>query len=96
MARISGVDLPRRKRIEIGLTYIYGIMLGKKPNGSRLVQPTNRILGRKAKTNGRYHNRSGFRDVLFQGHDPDPGDRRGLDCGRTVFAPGMGGALPVS
>ena len=25
MARISGVDLPRRKRIEIGLTYIYGI-----------------------------------------------------------------------
>lgn len=27
MARISGVDLPRRKRIEIGLTYIYGIGL---------------------------------------------------------------------
>ncbi len=25
MARIAGVDLPRRKRIEIGLTYIYGI-----------------------------------------------------------------------
>lgn len=25
MARISGVDLPREKRIEIGLTYIYGI-----------------------------------------------------------------------
>ena len=25
MARISGVDLPRDKRIEIGLTYIYGI-----------------------------------------------------------------------
>lgn len=27
MARISGVDLPRNKRIEIGLTYIYGIGL---------------------------------------------------------------------
>ena len=27
MARISGVDLPREKRIEIGLTYIYGIGL---------------------------------------------------------------------
>jgi len=25
MARISGVDLPREKRVEIGLTYIYGI-----------------------------------------------------------------------
>ncbi len=25
MARISGVDLPRTKRVEIGLTYIYGI-----------------------------------------------------------------------
>ena len=24
MARIAGVDLPREKRIEIGLTYIYG------------------------------------------------------------------------
>ncbi|MEK7252254.1 MAG: 30S ribosomal protein S13 [Actinomycetota bacterium] len=25
MARISGVDLPRNKRVEIGLTYIYGV-----------------------------------------------------------------------
>ena len=25
MARIAGVDLPREKRIEIGLTYIYGV-----------------------------------------------------------------------
>ena len=31
MARISGVDLPREKRIEIGLTYIYGI--GRKTAG---------------------------------------------------------------
>ena len=28
MARLAGVDLPREKRIEIGLTYIYG--LGRK------------------------------------------------------------------
>ena len=27
MARLAGVDLPREKRIEIGLTYIYGIGL---------------------------------------------------------------------
>ena len=25
MARIAGVDLPKRKRVEVGLTYIYGI-----------------------------------------------------------------------
>ncbi|MHB8841932.1 MAG: 30S ribosomal protein S13 [Candidatus Aquicultor sp.] len=29
MARISGVDLPRDKRVEIGLTYIFGIGLSK-------------------------------------------------------------------
>lgn len=32
MARISGVDLPRNKRIEIGLTYIYGIGLTRSKN----------------------------------------------------------------
>ena len=31
MARIAGVDLPRDKRVEIGLTYIYGI--GRKTAG---------------------------------------------------------------
>ena len=29
MARISGVDLPRGKRIEVGLTYIYGIGINR-------------------------------------------------------------------
>nr|YP_009392741.1 ribosomal protein S13 [Bostrychia tenella]ARW61303.1 ribosomal protein S13 [Bostrychia tenella] len=29
MARIAGVDLPKNKRIEIGLTYIYGIGISK-------------------------------------------------------------------
>ena len=29
MARLAGVDLPREKRIEIGLTYIYGIGLSR-------------------------------------------------------------------
>ena len=29
MARIEGIDLPRNKRIEIGLTYIYGIGLSR-------------------------------------------------------------------
>jgi small subunit ribosomal protein S13 len=34
MARIAGVDLPRTKRIEIGLTYIFGI--GRKRAGDLL------------------------------------------------------------
>ena len=29
MARIAGIDLPRTKRVEIGLTYIYGIGRGR-------------------------------------------------------------------
>ena len=32
MARIAGVDLPREKRVEIGLTYIYGIGLTSSQN----------------------------------------------------------------
>lgn len=29
MARIAGIDLPKEKRLEIGLTYVYGIGLAK-------------------------------------------------------------------
>ncbi len=29
MARIAGIDLPREKRVEIGLTYIYGVGVSK-------------------------------------------------------------------
>ena len=45
MARISGVDLPREKRVEIGLTYIYGI--GRVSSNSILakaeVNPDTRV-----------------------------------------------------
>ena len=34
MARISGIDLPRDKRVEIGLTYIYGMGL---PSSKRIL-----------------------------------------------------------
>ena len=37
MARISGVDLPREKRIEIGLTYIFGIGL---PSAQKILADT--------------------------------------------------------
>ena len=38
MARISGVDLPREKRVEIGLTYIYGI---GRTTASKICADTN-------------------------------------------------------
>jgi len=45
MARIAGVDLPRNKRVEIGLTYIYGI--GRSLSGDVLrkarVSPDTRV-----------------------------------------------------
>lgn len=45
MARIAGIDLPREKRVEIGLTYIYGI--GKQTSNEILkatgVNPDTRV-----------------------------------------------------
>ena len=37
MARIAGVDLPREKRVEVGLTYIYGIGL---PTSQKILEKT--------------------------------------------------------
>jgi small subunit ribosomal protein S13 len=38
MARIAGVDLPRQKRVNIGLTYIYGI---GNPRSARILDQAN-------------------------------------------------------
>jgi small subunit ribosomal protein S13 len=45
MARISGIDIPREKRIEIALTYIYGIGLptSQKILGQANVNPDTRV-----------------------------------------------------
>jgi small subunit ribosomal protein S13 len=45
MARIAGVDLPREKRVEIGLTYIFGIGLttAKQIIASTGVNPDTRV-----------------------------------------------------
>lgn len=37
MARIAGVDLPREKRVEIALTYIYGI---GRPSANKILEAT--------------------------------------------------------
>ncbi|MCE5342671.1 MAG: 30S ribosomal protein S13 [Eubacteriales bacterium] len=45
MARIAGVDLPREKRVEVGLTYIYGIGLktSQKILSATEISPDTRI-----------------------------------------------------
>ncbi|BCX02364.1 MAG: 30S ribosomal protein S13 [Candidatus Roseilinea sp.] len=45
MARIAGVDLPRNKRIDIGLTYIYGIgrPLAKEILARTSINPATRV-----------------------------------------------------
>ena len=51
MARIAGIDLPREKRVEIGLTYIYGI---GRPMSNKILQATgiNRLLSRGKTSQG--------------------------------------------
>jgi len=46
MARIAGVDLPRNKRVEIGLTYIYGI---GRPTSNQILQQTGIDPDRRVK-----------------------------------------------
>jgi small subunit ribosomal protein S13 len=45
MARIAGIDLPREKRVEIGLTYIYGIgrVLSNKILAEAGINPDTRV-----------------------------------------------------
>ena len=45
MARIAGVDLPNEKRVEIGLTYIFGIGLStsKKILAATGINPDTRV-----------------------------------------------------
>lgn len=44
MARIAGIDLPKNKRGEIGLTYIYGI---GKPTAQKILKETNISFDKK-------------------------------------------------
>ena len=46
MARIAGVDLPREKRIEVALTYIYGIGL---PSSKKILEATSIDPDRRVK-----------------------------------------------
>ena len=61
MARIAGVDLPRRKRVEIGLTYIYGI--GKTTSRNILARLDIDPNTYKAETDERVQVRVGARSL---------------------------------
>ncbi|MBE9503357.1 MAG: 30S ribosomal protein S13 [Proteobacteria bacterium] len=71
MARLAGVDLPKEKRIEIGLTYIYGIgrSLSKKVLSEAGVDPNVKVknLGEAEVSN--------IKDVLDKGYQVE-GDLR--------------------
>src|SRR5918996_4991853 len=45
MARIAGVDLPREKRVEVGLTYIFGVgpSLARRTLAATRVDPSTRV-----------------------------------------------------
>ena len=74
MARIAGIDLPREKRIEIGLTYIYGI--GRTSANKILAQaginPDTRVkeLSEEDETK--------LRDIMGQGYTVEGDLRRDI------------------
>lgn len=69
MARISGVDLPRDKRIEIGLTYVYGI--GRATSNRLLkeagVNPDTRVRDLTDEEVGRITNAIDNDSILIEG-----------------------------
>src|SRR4026208_1627644 len=90
MARIAGVDLPRTKRIEIGLTYIYGI--GRKRSndilGAAGVSPDVRVKD-LSEEDARQISRA-LEDVGGGdggGRQGEPGDLRAREAGRLRWWP---------
>lgn len=71
MARISGVDLPRDKRVEVALTYIYGIGLptSQKILAKTGVSPDTRVRDLSEEEVGR------LREAIDKGHKVE-GDLR--------------------
>ena len=69
MARISGVDLPRDKRIEIGLTYVYGI--GRATSNRLLkeagVNPDTRVRDLTDEEDGKIRDAIDADSILIEG-----------------------------
>ena len=69
MARIAGVDLPREKRVEVGLTYIYGIgpSTAKKILAATSINPDTRVKDLTAEQEGLIREYLDKNNVLVEG-----------------------------
>lgn len=69
MARIAGVDLPREKRVEVGLTYIYGIgpSTAKKILADTKISPDTRVKDLTAEQEGLIREYIDKHNVLVEG-----------------------------
>ena len=69
MARIAGVDLPREKRVEVGLTYIYGIgpSTAKKILAATNVDPDTRVKDLTAEQEGLIREYLDKNNVIVEG-----------------------------
>ena len=75
MARISGIDIPREKRVEVALTYIFGI--GLPTSQKILAQAGDLLVGQVPDPRVGVHVRLG--EDLLAGRQPDPVDVRECD-----------------
>src|SRR5688572_31071338 len=71
MARVAGIDLPRYKRVEVAITYIYGIgtVTAKRILGKANVDPNKRVKGWSDEETAR------VRDIIEREHKVE-GDLR--------------------
>ena len=69
MARITGVDLPREKRVEVGLTYIYGIgpSTAKKILAATNIDPDTRVKDLTAEQEGLIREYLDKNNVIVEG-----------------------------
>ena len=69
MARIAGVDLPREKRVEVGLTYIYGIgpSTAKKILAATNIDPDTRVKDLTAEQEGLIREYLDKNNVILEG-----------------------------
>ena len=69
MARIAGVDLPREKRVEVGLTYIYGIgpSTAKKILAATNINPDTRVKDLTAEQEGLIREYLDKNNVIVEG-----------------------------
>ena len=69
MARIAGVDLPREKRVEVGLTYIYGIgpSTAKKILAATNIDPDTRVKDLTAEQEGLIREYLDKNNVIVEG-----------------------------